>query len=71
MLGVPAKQEGWMSCHGDRLTQKDNDRNWICPESKWRFHEDPAGVLRCLVWDGEKPVPAERHSQDEILGEDL
>jgi UDP-2-acetamido-3-amino-2,3-dideoxy-glucuronate N-acetyltransferase len=59
MLGVPARQKGWMSRHGHRLTQKDGDGNWVCPESKWRFREDSSGVLRCLDWDEEKPVPAE------------
>jgi UDP-2-acetamido-3-amino-2,3-dideoxy-glucuronate N-acetyltransferase len=58
MLGVPAWKNGWTSRHGHRLTQKDGDGNWICPETKWRFREDPAGALHCLDWDEEAPVPA-------------
>lgn len=47
MLGVPARQKGWMSRHGHRLTKRD-DAGWlICPESGWRYAEE-AGQLRCL-----------------------
>src|SRR5215471_13343383 len=46
MLGVPARQKGWMSRHGHRLIRKDGDGNWICPETNWRYKEE-GGVLRC------------------------
>ena len=51
MVGVPAVQKGWMSRHGHRLTQRDEQGHLICPESGWRYAESDAGELRCL--DGE------------------
>jgi UDP-2-acetamido-3-amino-2,3-dideoxy-glucuronate N-acetyltransferase len=56
MLGVPALQKGWMSRHGYRLTDKDGDGNWICPESHWRYREVEPGVLRCLDWEEDEPL---------------
>ena len=56
MLGVPARQKGWMSRHGHRLTEQDSDGNWICPESKWRYREVEPGILRCLEWGEDKPL---------------
>jgi UDP-2-acetamido-3-amino-2,3-dideoxy-glucuronate N-acetyltransferase len=53
MAGVPAKQRGWMSRHGLRLTAKDADGNWLCPESLWRYRETD-GTLSCLDWPEEK-----------------
>jgi UDP-2-acetamido-3-amino-2,3-dideoxy-glucuronate N-acetyltransferase len=56
MLGVPARQKGWMSRHGHRLTQKDADGYWVCPESKWRYREAEPGELRCLDWNEDKAL---------------
>lgn len=56
MLGVPARQKGWMSRHGHRLTQKDPEGNWVCPESQWRYREVEPGLLRCLDWDEDQPL---------------
>ena len=58
MLGVPARQKGWMSRHGQRLTVKDSAGIWTCPESKWRYHEGEAGILRCLDFAEDQPLPA-------------
>jgi UDP-2-acetamido-3-amino-2,3-dideoxy-glucuronate N-acetyltransferase len=55
MLGVPAKQKGWMSRHGHRLPEPGLDRVMLCPESGWRYRAE-AGVLRCLDWPEEKPL---------------
>jgi UDP-2-acetamido-3-amino-2,3-dideoxy-glucuronate N-acetyltransferase len=57
MLGVPARRKGWMSRHGHRLTERDADGNYVCPESGWRYTENELGVLRCLDWPEEKPLP--------------
>ncbi len=57
MLGVPAKQKGWMSRHGHRLVEKDADGNWVCPESKWRYRETAPGVFQCLDWPEDEPLP--------------
>jgi UDP-2-acetamido-3-amino-2,3-dideoxy-glucuronate N-acetyltransferase len=57
MVGVPARRKGWMSRHGHRLVDKDQDGNWICPESKWRYQEVEPGRLRCLDWDEDTALP--------------
>ena len=56
MLGVPARQKGWMSRHGHWLKVKGEDGNWVCPERKWRYREVDPGVLRCLDWEEDKPL---------------
>ena len=57
MLGVPARQRGWMSRHGHRLPEPDINGEMICPESRWRYHQAEPGVLRCLDWPEDKPLP--------------
>lgn len=57
MVGVPAQQKGWMSRHGHRLVKKDENGNWLCPETGWRYEENPPGTLRCLDWPEDKPLP--------------
>ena len=59
MVGVPAVQKGWMSRHGWRLRQRDASGYWICPESGWRYAETAPGVLRCLDWPEDEPLPQE------------
>lgn len=48
MLGVPAVRKGWMSRHGHRLVDQNEEGQWICPESGWRYHEVEPEILRCL-----------------------
>ncbi len=55
MLGVPARQRGWMSRHGHRLQNPDEDGTMVCPESGWRYKEVEPGVLRCLDWPEDEP----------------
>ncbi|MDQ3746250.1 MAG: N-acetyltransferase [Acidobacteriota bacterium] len=57
MAGVPAVRKAWMSRHGHRLTRKDDEGNLICPESGWRYSETEPGVLRCLDWAEDEPLP--------------
>lgn len=59
MVGVPAKQRGWMSRHGHILKNPDKDGVMICPESGLRYKEVEPGVLRCLDIDEEAPLPPE------------
>ena len=59
MVGMPARQQGWMSRHGIKLLAPDRDGLMICPESKFRYKEESKGVLRCLDCDEEKPLPTE------------
>jgi UDP-2-acetamido-3-amino-2,3-dideoxy-glucuronate N-acetyltransferase len=58
MLGVPAVHQGWMSRHGHRLGTADTHGLWRCPESDWRYQEVTPGVLRCLDWSEDQPLPA-------------
>ncbi len=57
MMGVIAKQKGWMSRHGHRLEDRDASGLLICPESKWRY-EERNGLLRCLDWDEDRALAA-------------
>ena len=57
MLGVPARQRGWMSRHGHRLHNPSDDGIMVCPESGWRYKEVEPGVLRCLDWPEDEALP--------------
>jgi|AMWB02.1.fsa_nt_gi UDP-2-acetamido-3-amino-2,3-dideoxy-glucuronate N-acetyltransferase len=59
MVGVPARQQGWMSRHGHRLHNSGADGVMVCPESGLRYREVSAGRLRCLDLDEEAPLPPE------------
>ena len=59
MMGVPARQAGWMSRHGHPLRSPDADGVMTCPESGYRYREVEPGVLRCLDLDEEAPLPPE------------
>ena len=58
MMGVPARQRGWMSRHGHRLANPDADGIMICSESGWRYREVEPGVMRCLDWLEDEALPA-------------
>lgn len=58
MIGVPARQRGWISRHGHPM--KTGDEGLLrCPESGFRYREIEPGVVRCLDLDEEAPLPAE------------
>jgi UDP-2-acetamido-3-amino-2,3-dideoxy-glucuronate N-acetyltransferase len=59
VMGNPASPCGWMSRHGHRLKNPDDNGIMVCPESGYRYQEDPPGVLRCLDLDEEQPLPRE------------
>jgi UDP-2-acetamido-3-amino-2,3-dideoxy-glucuronate N-acetyltransferase len=59
MVGVPARQKGWMSRHGILLTPGD-DGIMVCKESGYRYKETTPGVLKCLDLDEDAPLPAEK-----------
>ena len=56
MLGVPAKQRGWVSRHGHTLPAPDADGFRRCPESGWRYRETTLGTLVCLDKDEEEAL---------------
>lgn len=59
MVGVPARQKGWMSRHGHLLGNPDAVEIMVCPESGLRYKETEPGVLRCLDLDEEAPLTEE------------
>jgi UDP-2-acetamido-3-amino-2,3-dideoxy-glucuronate N-acetyltransferase len=59
VVGNPARQVGWMSRHGHRLEDLDNDGVMRCPESGYRYKETAPDILRCLDLDEETPLPTE------------
>ena len=61
MLGVPARQTGWVSRHGLPLTEPDEHGVLTCPESGLRYRADD-GVMSCLDLDEEAPLPPELSS---------
>jgi UDP-2-acetamido-3-amino-2,3-dideoxy-glucuronate N-acetyltransferase len=48
LLGIPARQVGWVGRHGHRLHERDGDGNLLCPESRLRYRESANGTLACL-----------------------
>jgi UDP-2-acetamido-3-amino-2,3-dideoxy-glucuronate N-acetyltransferase len=58
MMGVPARQKGWISRHGHILVKDDNGKI-VCPESGLKYQEDSSEVLRCIDLDEEAPLPKE------------
>lgn len=58
MLGVPAKQKGWMSRHGHVLKNPDSEGIMICPESGLQY-QLKGEVLNCLDLDEDDHLPQE------------
>jgi UDP-2-acetamido-3-amino-2,3-dideoxy-glucuronate N-acetyltransferase len=56
MVGNPARQAGWMSRHGHRLKNPDDDGIMVCAESGFRYREVSPGKLRCLDLDEDMPL---------------
>lgn len=62
MIGVPARQRGWVSRHGNPLPKPDAEGVMRCPETGWRYREVSPGVVRCLDQDEDKPLPPKEKS---------
>lgn len=56
MLGNPARQNGWMSRHGQKLTSPNDEGIYNCPESGLRYQLS-GGQMRCIDLDEEHPLP--------------
>jgi UDP-2-acetamido-3-amino-2,3-dideoxy-glucuronate N-acetyltransferase len=56
MLGVPARQQGWVSRHGHVLTAPDGNGVMQCPESGWRYSANASDGVRCLDWGEDRPL---------------
>jgi len=59
MVGNPGQQKGWMGRHGFRLERSGEEGVWACPKSGWKY-ELSKGILHCLDWPEENPLPGER-----------
>lgn len=57
IMGVPGRQQGWMSRHGHILKNADNDGVYTCPESGFHYQEVAKGQLKCLDLDEETQLP--------------
>ncbi len=57
VLGVPARQKGWVSRHGLPLRDPDQDGVLTCSESGLRYRESQSGELRCLDIAEDEPLP--------------
>ena len=58
ILGVPGVLNGWMSRHGYRLRDPDENEIMVCPGSGWRYKEIEPQIIRCLDWSEDKPLPS-------------
>jgi len=57
IMGVPGRQAGWMSRHGHRMNNPDEDGIMICPESGFKY-QLAGKSLRCLDLDEDSPLPS-------------
>ena len=57
VLGVPGKVKGWMSRHGHRLENPDDEGIMVCPESGLRYRAEACGDLCCLDLNEGEPLP--------------
>jgi UDP-2-acetamido-3-amino-2,3-dideoxy-glucuronate N-acetyltransferase len=58
ILGVPGTLKGWMSRHGYRLPNPDENGIMVCPFSGWHYQEIEPQVIKCLEWPEDKPLPS-------------
>ena len=59
MVGVPARQRGWVSRHGHPLTRTEGEDHFTCAESGLRYIEEE-GRLHCLDLDEEATLPEDQ-----------
>ncbi len=57
VVGVPAVRKGWMSRHGYKLEEPDEDGIMRCPHTGWKYRETAPGIVICLDWSEEKQLP--------------
>jgi UDP-2-acetamido-3-amino-2,3-dideoxy-glucuronate N-acetyltransferase len=58
VMGVPARQVGWMSRYGYRLPAPDADGIMKCPQTGWRYQEAEKGKLVCLDHSEDAALPS-------------
>jgi UDP-2-acetamido-3-amino-2,3-dideoxy-glucuronate N-acetyltransferase len=69
MLGVPARQTGWVSRHGLPLGKADAEGVFRCPESSLRYRLNEDNLLFCLDLDEEQPLPDDLRIGDSYYDE--
>ncbi len=57
VIGVPARQAGWISRHGLPLKQPDAGGVYCCPESGLHYREIEPGILRCVEVHEDASLP--------------
>ncbi len=62
VMGVPGRQTGWMSRHGQRLSHPSAEGIYVCAESGFRYQlttDESTGVehLHCLDLPEDEPLP--------------
>ena len=57
MLGVPARQKGWISRHGVPLPEPDPNGIMICSESGYRYKLLQPGRVACIDLEEDEPLP--------------
>jgi UDP-2-acetamido-3-amino-2,3-dideoxy-glucuronate N-acetyltransferase len=71
VVGVPARQAGWMSRHGVPLRDPDAAGVYTCPESGLHYAERAPGGLVCLDLREDEPLPEAlrtgRRSYDDLV----
>ncbi|MBL7152249.1 MAG: N-acetyltransferase [Phycisphaerae bacterium] len=60
VVGVPAKQRGWISRHGVRLPKGDCEGIMVCPESGYRYRLAQPNLVRCVDVDEDEPLPPDK-----------
>jgi UDP-2-acetamido-3-amino-2,3-dideoxy-glucuronate N-acetyltransferase len=56
LLGVPARQVGYVGRHGHRLAEPDEAGHRRCPETGWRYRENERGLLECVDYPDQQPL---------------
>ncbi len=57
VVGVPAKQIGWVSRHCVKLPGPDKQGIMVCPESGYRYKKSEEGHVKCLDLKEDKSLP--------------
>lgn len=59
MMGVPARESGYIGRHGHLLSAPNAEGFWVCPESGYRYIQDK-DQLRCLDLPEDQSLPEAR-----------
>lgn len=60
IMGVPGRQQGWMSRHGIKLPKPDDEGTMTCPESGFKYLHTTDGKVKCIDLDEDTPLPEDK-----------